>query len=331
MAASSYQPVMVSSENGRAGMAAAMALLRQGGRALDGVELACRVTEDNPNDHSVGYAGLPNAVGDVELDASLMDGRTLRTGAVAGLYGYGNPILVARKVMDETPHVLLVGAGAARLAAEIGMPPQDQRTEDSLRLWRERFAERGVSLGGGNDLRWVVQQLTRPVEDLQDRGIVRTPGGDDPDPDAHTGTVNFLARDQVGDLASAVSTSGHAWKYPGRVGDSPIIGAGNYCDNRYGAAACTGMGELAIRASTARSLVMYLRFGMSLHEAGMAAMQDLDDLQPKSTTYRMNMVMMTPDGRHLGFTSMPERRVYLYMTGDMDAPAEAERVGRPTA
>ena len=321
---------MVSSANGRAGMIAAMGLLRRGGHSLDAVELACRVTEDDPNDHSVGYSGLPNALGEVELDASLMDGRTLRTGAVAGLHGYGNPILVARKVMDDTPHVLLVGDGAARLAAEIGMSPQDQRTEDSLRVWRERFAERGLEPGGAGELCRIVRQLTRPVEELQDQG--KLPIGDAPsddDPDGHTGTVNFLARDQYGDLASAVSTSGHAWKYPGRVGDSPIIGAGNYCDNRYGAAACTGMGELAIRASTARSLVLYLRFGMSLHEAGMAALQDLDDLQA-GPAYRMNMVMLTPDGEHMGFTSLAEPRVYLHMTGDMDEPAQMAQVGRPT-
>jgi beta-aspartyl-peptidase (threonine type) len=120
-----------------------------------------------------------------------------------------------------------------------------------------------------------------------------------------------------------------AWKYPGRVGDSPIIGAGNYCDNRYGAVACTGMGELAIRVSTARSLVLYLRFGLSLREAGMAALQDLEDLRPPSA-YRMSIVALTPGGEHMGFTAMAERRIYLYMTGDMDAPAQAERIGRPT-
>ncbi len=296
-----------------------MELLRRGGRALDAVELACRITEDDPNDHSVGYSGIPNAAGEVELDASLMDGRTLRSGAVAGLHGYGNPILLARKVMEETPHVLVVGEGAARLAAEVGMTPQDQRTDAARQIWRERYVERGIQPGSRADLRHVAHELTRPVE-LKDQGAPRT------------GTVNFLARDQVGDLASAVSTSGLAWKYPGRVGDSPIIGAGNYCDNRWGAAACTGMGELAIRVSTARSLVLYLRFGMSPYEAGLAALKDLDELQDEVLpAYRMNMVLLTPAGEHMGFTSMPEKRVYLYMTGDMDAPTQAARFGRPTA
>src|SRR4051812_41053641 len=111
-------PLMVSSENGRAGMTAAMQLLREGGRALDAVELACRIVEDDPEDQSVGYGGLPNVVGEVELDASIMDGRTLKSGAVAALHGYGHPITLARRVMSELPHVLVVGRGAERFAAE---------------------------------------------------------------------------------------------------------------------------------------------------------------------------------------------------------------------
>src|SRR3954447_3730578 len=137
-------PAMVSSENGRKGMHAAMELLCRGGSALDAVELACRITEDDPADHSVGYSGLPNVLGQVELDASTMDGRTLRSGAVAALYGYGNPITLARKVMEELPYVLLVGRGAERFAAEMGMMPADQRTEESLHRWRERFAQHGL-------------------------------------------------------------------------------------------------------------------------------------------------------------------------------------------
>lgn len=312
------QPVMVSSENGRAGMTAAMELLRAGGTALDAVQLACRITEDDPADHSVGYGGLPNLVGQVELDASIMEGRTLRSGAVAGLYGYGNPILLARKVMEELPHVLLVGRGAERFAAEVGMMPADQRSDEALRRWRERFTDQGLIAGSTDNLRQLAHQLTRPVV-LQDRPVPTlvapaTPG----ERDDTQGTVNFLARDQHGDLASAVSTSGVAWKYPGRVGDSPIIGAGNYCDNRYGAAACTGMGELAIRASTARSIVLYLKMGMSLYEAGFEALRDIADLHPLPHQY-MNFVVMTPQGEHAGFTTVVGRS-YLYMTAAMAAP-----------
>jgi len=137
------------------------------------------------------------------------------------------------------------------------------------------------------------------------------------------GTVNFLALDQHGDLASAVSTSGIAWKYPGRVGDSPIIGAGNYCDNRYGAVACTGMGELAIRVSTARSIVLYLKMGMTLQEAGLEALCDLHYILTESIQY-MNIVALTPQGEHSGFTTVPGKQ-YLYMTRAMDEPRLAER------
>src|SRR4051812_43935871 len=211
-------PVMVSSENGRAGMTAAMELLRRGGSALDAVEVACQITEDDPEDHSVGYSGLPNVLGQVELDASIMDGRTLNSGAVAALYGYGNPITLARKVMEELPHVLLVGRGAERFAAEMGMKLADQRTEETLHRWRERFIQHGLVAGSSDNLRELATRLTRPIV-LHDRGASPVAVASAParEHEETHGTVNFLARDQHGDLASAVSTSGVAWKYPGRV------------------------------------------------------------------------------------------------------------------
>jgi beta-aspartyl-peptidase (threonine type) len=301
-----------------------MQLLRQGGSALDAVEVACRVTEDDPADHSVGYSGLPNLLGQVELDASIMDGRTLRSGAVAGLYGYGNPITLARRVMEELPHVLLVGRGAERFAAELGMMPADQRTEQALQRWRERFIEHGLVAGSSDNLRELANRLTRPVV-LQDRGApAATAAAKQTKRDDTQGTVNFLVRDQFGDLASAVSTSGIAWKYPSRVGDSPIIGAGNYCDNRYGAVACTGMGELAIRASTARSVILYLKGGLSLDEAGFEALRDIAYLQPSPHQY-MNFVVLTPAGNHAGFSTVPGRS-YLYMTAEMSVPELTARI-----
>ncbi len=308
-------PVMVSSENGRRGMVAAMALLRAGGCALDAVELACRIVEDDPDDHSVGHSGLPNALGEVELDASIMDGATLRAGAVAAVMGYGRAITLARRVMEETPHVLVVARGAERLAAELGETPQDQRTEKAQRRWRERFTERDLTPGESDNLRTVARALTRPIN-LQDK-IYKAARVDT------LGTVNFLARDCAGNLASAVSTSGLGWKYPGRVGDSPLIGAGNYCDNRYGAVACTGMGELAIRVSTARSLVLYLKLGMTLVDAGREALRDLLTLDATEGQY-MNIVALTPAGEVAGFTTVPGKQ-YLFQHGDMAEPQLAER------
>lgn len=313
-------PTIVASENGRFGAIAAMKHLQEGGSALDAVEIACRVVEDDPEEHSVGYSGLPNILGEVELDASIMDGRTLRTGAVAALRGYGNPITLARRVMEELPHVLLVGRGAERFAAELGNAPANQVTAAALKRWRERFADYQMQPGASAELRKVTMQMTQPVN-LQDR-IKKQEKVDT------LGTVNFLALDRQGNLASAVSTSGVAWKYPSRVGDSPIIGAGNYCDNRYGAVACTGMGELAIRVASARSIVLYLKMGMSLQAAGKEALRDLDYLQDdgNATTGNryMNIVALLPDGEHAGFTTAPGRR-YLYLTATMAEPALADR------
>ncbi len=312
-------PIIVASENGRAGALAAMELLRAGGHALDAVEAACRVVEDDPDDHSVGYGGLPNALGEVELDASIMDGRTLAAGAVAALHGYGRAITLARRVLEETPHVLIVGRGAERLAAEIGEQPADQRTDESLRRWRERFEERDLTPGDATNLRAVADLLTRPIN-LQDK-LYQAARVDT------LGTVNFLVLDQYGDLASAVSTSGLGWKYPGRVGDSPLIGPGNYCDNRYGAAACTGMGELAIRAGTAHSVVLYVKMGLSLAEAGLEALRDLQGLASRQEQY-MNIVALTPQGDHGGFTTVAGKK-YLFMTAAMAAPELVDRTSLP--
>ncbi len=210
-------PVIVMSENGRHGAMVAMKILRQGGTALDAVEAACRYVEDDINDRTVGRGGTPNVLGQVELDASIMDGRTLQAGAVAALRGYGKAITLARQVMTELPHVLVVGEGAARFAAEMGHAPEDQLTPETHARWQARFAEAGIELneadlrGNIDRLRYMTGQLTRPMnltEQIDKSKLT-------------TGTVNFLARDMHGDLASAVSTSGLGWKYPGRVGDSP--------------------------------------------------------------------------------------------------------------
>jgi beta-aspartyl-peptidase (threonine type) len=311
----STTPVMVASENGRLGLLAAMDLLRQGGSALDAVELACRIVEDDPADHSVGYSGLPNLAGEVELDASIMDGRTLQAGAVAAVKDYGHPISLARRVMSDLPHVLVVARGAERFAQELGEVPANQLTEEALAIWRERFREHNLQPDATADLRALAHELARPLH-LQDRQP--TVAKDD-----KLGTVNFIALDQAGNLASAVSTSGIAWKYPGRVGDSPIIGAGNYCDNRYGAAACTGRGELALRVSTARSLVLYMKMSMSLLDAGLEALRDLHHIFTTPDHY-MNIVALTPQGEVGGFTTVPGK-LYLHMHAEMHEPMLAER------
>jgi beta-aspartyl-peptidase (threonine type) len=302
--------LIVASGNGAPGMERAARILREGGTALDAVETGTRIVESNAQDDTVGLGGLPNVLGQVELDASIMDGRTLAAGAIGALRGYEHPISVARRVMERTGHVLLVGEGAGRFAGEMGFSRCQLLTEDAQREWHEslgRFIsqEEIASITHRQDLVPVVNEL------MQER--------------LRHGTVNFLARDQRGDIVGGVSTSGWAWKYPGRLGDSPIIGAGNYADNRYGAAACTHYGELAIRAGTARSVVLYMKMGMSVEEACQEAMRDLQPMLAASGG-NMSIIAMDSDGFPFGITTEPEGERYVVMTDQSSAPESRERV-----
>ena len=297
---------IIASHNGAIGMTAATLALKQGGSAMDAVEMGIRAVEADPGDHTVGYNGYPNILGQLELDASIMDGRTLNSGAVALMRGYPYAISVARQVLErKLPHVLLAGAGAERFAREIGAEAWDEMLTDEIRaVWRGRLAAVGLrDIGDETPLLDLVKLAT--------------------DPERVAGTVNFIAIDARGDICAGVSTSGWAWKYPGRIGDSPIIGAGNYADNRYGACACTGMGEMAIRAGTARSLVLYLQMGMHLAEAARQAMADLRDLGGDYIG-GMNLIALDKDGGHIGLASEPGK-TYLFQEADMDAHVELAR------
>jgi isoaspartyl peptidase/L-asparaginase-like protein (Ntn-hydrolase superfamily) len=211
--------------------------------------------------------------------------------------------------MELLPHVLLVGDGAGRFAAETGAERCELLTEEALKAWEERLHEA------------MPEALFRQLPDLPDlvRWVeIAT------DPERARGTVNFLAQDCQGNLCAGTSTSGWAWKYPGRLGDSPIIGAGLYADSRHGAAACTGMGEMAIRAGTALSLVRYLRTGLSLGEAGKQTMSDLNDLGGRYRS-QMHIVALDRHGHHAGFSSEPDK-TYLVMTDQMSEPLEVARI-----
>jgi len=305
--------IIVASSNGKVGVSAAMGVLRNGGSAIDAVEAGIRLVESNPQDYTVGLGGLPNLLGEVELDASIMDGRTLAAGAVGALQGYEHPISIARKVMEELPHVLLVSSGAERFAAEMGFERRELLTEEAKETWEEQLHKAIPEAVLANlEEEPALRQWVKRVRESRRSG----------------GTVNFLAQDAHGNICAGVSTSGQGWKYPGRVGDSPLIGAGNYADNRYGAAACTGLGEMAILAGTAHSVVLYLKMGLSLEEAGRQAMEDLHalaGLYPGG----MNIVTLDKDGRHAAFSNR-EERTYIYMTGEMDEPEELPRVLVPT-
>ena len=301
--------IVVASANGRAGLPAALDILRSGGSALDAVEAATRVVEADVRDHSVGTGGYPNALGEVEMDASIMEGTTRRAGAVAALHGYPHPISVARAILERLPqHVLLAGAGAARFAAECGFSPAETLTDEAREAWRRRMAGATVDVQGTGQF--------APLASLAARMQ---------DPQRTVGTVNFLARDARGGLASAVSTSGWAFKYPGRVGDSPLIGAGNYADDRCGACACTGLGEWAIRGATARTVVLGLHLGLSVEEAAARALTDLATIPlPPEVEPVMSLVALDKDGRPAGSSTGPAR-TFLWQTPDMASPKETAR------
>ena len=302
--------LIIASANGAVGMAAAMRALKNGGSAFDAVEAGIRLVEADPAEHSVGYNGYPNILGQLELDASIMDGRTLNAGAVAIMRGFPYAISVARQVMGrKLPHVLLAGAGAERFAHEIGAEQWDEMLSDEVRaLWRQGLAHHRLPA----DLLDISEDA--PLLDLVNLAT---------DPERVEGTVNFIAIDSQGDICSGVSTSGWAWKYPGRIGDSPIIGAGNYADNRYGACACTGMGEMAMRACTAYGLVSFLRAGMTIQAAGKKAMSDLRDLGGDYIG-GMNLIALDKAGNHVGMSSRAGSR-YIYQQADMDAHRVQER------
>jgi beta-aspartyl-peptidase (threonine type) len=294
--------VVVASGNGASALPTGMRILARGGSALDAVEACAKVIEADTTDTSVGRGGKPNVLGEVELDASIVDGTTHRTGAVAALKGYLHPISVARAVMERTPHVFIVGDGAARFAREIGAERTQNLTPSTRKLWVERLRSVGET----------PSTIRRRAKLLP---VVRKTVRED------RGTVNFLALDRRGDIASAVTTSGWAYKYPGRVGDSPIVGAGNYCDTRYGAAACTGYGELAIRSVTAKTAVDRLAAGMPPDMVARAAFADANALDSGA----FNIVVLSPKGVHASATNREGRR-YGWMTTRMDEPMIAARM-----
>jgi beta-aspartyl-peptidase (threonine type) len=313
--------IVVASANGNVGIHASVEVLRAGGSALDAVVAGVRLVEANPEDHTVGYSGLPNLLGQVELDASIMDGKGLRAGAVGALQGYQDAIDLARHVMDHLPHVLIGGnEGTSRFAAEMGLEPQDLLTPEAERIWRSRLDDPEASPNGhGSYLGRIRELVLQTAKDPEQAELGEPPHG----------TVNFLARDRDGNIACAVSTSGWAWKYPGRMGDSPIIGAGNYADNRWGAAACTGRGEMAQRCVTAHSVVTFMRFGMSIEEALRTAMTDLEVLDDPYAS-EMNILALDREGTPGAASTNPEK-TYVVMTEDMTTPDERARTHVPVA
>lgn len=252
------RPMIITShanDTGQKAMETGWEILSKGGSAVDAVEKAANIIELDPEDTSVGYGGLPNERGVVQLDASFMDGRTYSAGAVASLENIKTPASVARLVMQHTDHVLLVGPGALEFAKAWGFLEENLLTEKARKIW----------------LRW--KEEMSPTDDwgvpehLQNIMKKETYWKDFPDIEHHYGTTNVIAIDANGDIAGCTTTSGLSFKLNGRVGDSPIIGAGLYVDNEVGAAGATGRGEDVIKSCASYYMVLKMKEGRTPQQA----------------------------------------------------------------
>jgi N4-(beta-N-acetylglucosaminyl)-L-asparaginase len=236
------RPLIISSANGVNALGRGMEILRKGGDTLDAVVAAVTVVEDDPSDDSVGYGGLPNEEGEVELDASVMHGPTGRAGSVASVRRIKNVSRLAKTVMERTNHVMIVGEGARRFAVAQGFEEMNLLTEHSRKIWLAWKASSSFNWRPGIDSPEWKEKMSAIFEDTpEDQALLAYAQRVIADPP--TGTIPCMAVDEKGNISATTTTSGLAWKIPGRVGDSPIIGAGCCVDNEVGAAGSTGKGE----------------------------------------------------------------------------------------
>jgi N4-(beta-N-acetylglucosaminyl)-L-asparaginase len=309
------RPVVIASANGIRGVKRAYDMIVGGADTLDAIIAGVNIQELDPEDMSVGLGGLPNEDGVVQLDASCMHGPTMRAGAVGCLEDIATPSLVAKAVMDYTDHIMLVGEDAKKFALEMGFKEQSLLTDKSRAEWIKWKTRHGAS-----DM-WLDPSETRQRTNPRSAPAAapRRPNDDDGGEKvyrdeygvAHTwGTINMNAVDATGDLSSVTTTSGMAWKVPGRVGDSPIIGAGQYCDNTVGAAGSTGRGESNIKVCGAFLTVEFMRQGMSPEQAIIKVMERVLALTEKRLLddrgrpyFDLQFYALTKDGRFAGATA----------------------------
>jgi N4-(beta-N-acetylglucosaminyl)-L-asparaginase len=264
------RPLIVSAANGLQHLDDGMEVLKSGGDTLDAVLAVVTKVEDDPNDDTVGYGGLPNEDGVVELDACVMHGPTRRAGAVGSIQKIKNPSLVAKTVLEKTNHIFIVGAGAQRFAEDEGFVPMNLLTERSRIAWLAWKASSSENWRPGLDSpEWKekLAELLDTPEKLRWRAHIEDVVMHPP-----TGTINCLAVNAKGDISGTTTTSGLAWKIAGRVGDSPIIGAGLFVDNEVGAAGSTGRGEEDIKIAGGHTIVEMMRKGSSPTDACMEAL-----------------------------------------------------------
>jgi N4-(beta-N-acetylglucosaminyl)-L-asparaginase len=256
-----FKPIVIASANGTKAVELAMEMVKNGADALDAVIAGVNIVEDDPKDDSVGYGGLPNEEGVVELDSAVMHGPSYRGGSVASLRNIKNPSKVARVVMERTDHVLIVGDGALKFAKAHGFKEENLLTEES----REKWLKWKENLSKEDD--WL------PPHTIEDTDI----GEYMKSYLRHYGTIHCSGLDLNGNLSCVTTTSGLAYKIPGRVGDSPIIGAGLYCDNEVGSAGSTGRGEANLLNCSSVMIVEWMRQGKSPEEACLLACKRVNE------------------------------------------------------
>jgi N4-(beta-N-acetylglucosaminyl)-L-asparaginase len=295
--------------------AKAVEVIKGGGDTLDAVIAGVNIVELDPRDTSVGYGGLPNEEGVVELDASCMHGPSRRGGAVGALRNIKTPSKVAKAVMEQTDHMFLVGEGALKFAKAVGFKEEDLLTEESRTqwlVWKKSLRDGsnhnhwGPGLNappqkkrGALDLEQLKREFPNAGEDLLAEAIenaIHPPHG----------TINCIAMNATGEMSAVTTTSGMAWKIPGRLGDSPVIGGGLFLDQDVGGAGSTGLGEENIRACGAHTIVENMRHGMSPKEAALEALKrvvrNFDSDMERLAQVDLQFYVMRKDGEYGGAT-----------------------------
>jgi isoaspartyl peptidase/L-asparaginase-like protein (Ntn-hydrolase superfamily) len=305
--------------------------LRQGESALDAAVAGAQAVEDDPAVHSVGYGGLPNSIGTVQLDASVMDGRTLSSGAIAALENVRHPAALARRVMERSPHIFLVGEGARIFAVQQGFTLECLSTPESLTEWQKIHAKRkgagargqgaGARRQGTGGRGSEVKVLPQSAAERRTRK--KYPAADHSPLTTHHSaadhdTVTVLALDQKGNLGGVCSTSGLADKQPGRVGDSPIIGAGLYVDNSAGAAGATGIGEEIIRICGSFTIVEAMRAGRSPQEACELAVRKINTVATRRGVHPAMAAFIALDTKGRTGAACTARTNFQYAVGSGD-------------
>lgn len=295
------RPVMISSANGVHALQKGMDVLKSGGDTLEAAVAAVTVVEDDPNDTSVGYGGLPNEEGVVELDACVMHGPTHRCGAVGAVRKIKNPARLAKTVMERTNHTFIVGDGARRFAVEQGFEEMNLLTDHSRKIWLAWKASTSFNWRPGIDSPEYKEKLASIFDNTpEDQALMAKALQVIAHPP--TGTINCLAVNEKGEISGTTTTSGLAWKIPGRVGDSPIIGAGLFVDGEVGGAGSTGKGEENIKISGGHTVVEMMRKGMSPTDACLEALhrvaKNYNNDKKKLGTFHLYFYALNVHGEH---------------------------------